>query len=78
MALGETLEIVLPATAAGLMIAAIHSPVGIEVLRRGIIFIDLAIAQEVELVVLVVGKQDVEVAVGVHVPPGRLADVAGG
>ena len=41
----EYLEILLPATAAGLMIALIHGPLGIEVLRRGIIFIDLAIAQ---------------------------------
>ncbi|MBI1364019.1 MAG: metal ABC transporter permease [Proteobacteria bacterium] len=41
----ETLEIVGPALAAGLMIALTHAPLGIEVLRRGIIFIDLAIAQ---------------------------------
>jgi zinc/manganese transport system permease protein len=41
----EYVEIVLPATAAGLMIALIHGPLGIDVLRRGIIFIDLAIAQ---------------------------------
>lgn len=38
-------EIVGPALAAGLMIALTHAPLGIEVLRRGIIFIDLAIAQ---------------------------------
>jgi len=30
---------------AALLIAAIHGPMGREVLRRGIIFIDLAIAQ---------------------------------
>ena len=41
----EVFEIVLPATVAGLMIALIHSVLGIEVPRRGIIFIDLAIAQ---------------------------------
>lgn len=41
----EAFEIVLPAAVAGLMIALIHSGLGIEVLRRGIIFIDLAIAQ---------------------------------
>jgi len=41
----STLEIVGPALAAGLMIALTHAPLGIEVLRRGIIFIDLAIAQ---------------------------------
>lgn len=42
---GEMMEIVGPALAAGLMIALTHAPLGIEVLRRGIIFIDLAIAQ---------------------------------
>jgi zinc/manganese transport system permease protein len=41
----ELLEIVGPAVAAGLMIALTHAPLGIEVLRRGIIFIDLAVAQ---------------------------------
>jgi len=41
----EIFEIVLPATIAGIAIALIHSVLGIEVLRRGIIFIDLAIAQ---------------------------------
>ncbi len=42
---GELLEIIGPAMAAGLMIALTHAPLGIEVLRRGIIFIDLAVAQ---------------------------------
>lgn len=37
--------IIAPAFAAGLLIALIHVPLGIEVLRRGIIFLDLAIAQ---------------------------------
>lgn len=41
----EMLEIVGPALIAGLMIALTHAPLGIEVLRRGIIFIDLSIAQ---------------------------------
>lgn len=41
----EILEIILPALAAGLMIAITHAPLGLEVLKRGIIFIDLAIAQ---------------------------------
>ncbi|PIR34230.1 MAG: hypothetical protein COV36_01200 [Alphaproteobacteria bacterium CG11_big_fil_rev_8_21_14_0_20_44_7] len=41
----EILEIILPALAAGLMIALTHAPLGLEVLKRGIIFIDLAIAQ---------------------------------
>ncbi len=45
MLIGELLEIIGPAVAAGLMIALTHAPLGIEVLRRGIIFIDLAVAQ---------------------------------
>ena len=50
----EMLEIVLPATVAGLMITLIHSSLGIEVLRRGIIFIDLAIAQIAGLCVVLI------------------------
>ncbi len=41
----EMISIVGPALAVGLMIALTHAPLGIEVLRRGIIFIDLAVAQ---------------------------------
>jgi zinc/manganese transport system permease protein len=37
--------ILLPAFAAGLLVLATHVPLGAEVLKRGIIFIDLAIAQ---------------------------------
>lgn len=39
------ISIVGPALVATLMIALTHAPLGIEVLRRGIIFIDLAVAQ---------------------------------
>ena len=41
----ETFEIIGPALVAGLMISLSHAPLGLEVLRRGIIFIDLAVAQ---------------------------------
>lgn len=41
----EMMAIIGPALAAGLIIAISHAPLGIEVLRRGIIFIDLAVAQ---------------------------------
>lgn len=51
---GDLLDIVAPALVAGLMIASIHGPLGSEVLRRGIIFIDLAIAQIAGLCVLLV------------------------
>jgi len=41
----ELIEIVAPALVVGLMIALTHAPLGLEVLKRGIIFIDLAVAQ---------------------------------
>jgi zinc/manganese transport system permease protein len=40
-----TLTIVLPALAAGALVVATHVPLGAQVLARGIVFIDLAIAQ---------------------------------
>ena len=40
-----SLSIVLPALAAGLLVAATHVPLGMQVLARGIVFIDIAIAQ---------------------------------
>jgi zinc/manganese transport system permease protein len=39
------LGIVWPALAAGLLVTATHAPLGMQVLRRGIVFIDLAVAQ---------------------------------
>ena len=39
------LTILLPAFAAGLLVTATHVPLGMQVLARGIVFIDLAIAQ---------------------------------
>jgi zinc/manganese transport system permease protein len=39
------LSIVLPALAAGVLVVATHVPLGTQVLARGIVFIDLAIAQ---------------------------------
>jgi zinc/manganese transport system permease protein len=41
----QDLAIFWPALAAGLLVAATHVPLGIRVLDRGIVFIDLAIAQ---------------------------------
>jgi len=43
--MADLLDIVTPALLVGLMVASVHTPLGIEVLKRGIIFIDLAIAQ---------------------------------
>ena len=45
MAEGLQADILLPAFVAGLLVLASHVPLGAEVLKRGIIFIDLAIAQ---------------------------------
>lgn len=45
-------QILLPALAAGLIVTATHVPLGIQVLNRGIVFIDLAIAQIAGLGVL--------------------------
>lgn len=39
------LSLLLPALIAGLLVTATHAPLGIQVLTRGIVFIDIAIAQ---------------------------------
>lgn len=39
------LSIVWPALIAGLLVTATHAPLGVQVLNRGIVFIDLAVAQ---------------------------------
>jgi zinc/manganese transport system permease protein len=39
------LSIIWPALLAGLLVTATHAPLGVQVLRRGIVFIDLAVAQ---------------------------------
>lgn len=47
------LSIVWPALAAGLLVTATHVPLGVQVLSRGIVFIDLAVAQIAGLGVIV-------------------------
>ena len=42
---GSTLGILWPALIAGLLVTATHVPLGMQVLARGIVFIDLAVAQ---------------------------------
>lgn len=44
--------LVIPALVAGVMIAATHAPLGLEVLKRGIVFMDLAVAQIAGLVMV--------------------------
>lgn len=52
------LSILGPAWVAGVLVLATHVPLGREVLRRGIIFIDLAIAQIAGLGVIAAGRFD--------------------
>jgi len=47
------LSIIWPALLAGLLVTATHAPLGIQVLKRGIVFIDLAVAQIAGLGVIV-------------------------
>lgn len=51
-----TLSILWPALAAGLLVTATHVPLGVQVLRRGIVFIDLAVAQIAGLGVIVADR----------------------
>lgn len=49
------ITLLLPAFIAGLLVMATHIPLGMQVLQRGIIFIDLAIAQIAGLGVIIAG-----------------------
>jgi zinc/manganese transport system permease protein len=51
----NTLDILLPAFIAGLLVLATHIPLGIKVLERGVIFADLAVAQIAGLGVIIAG-----------------------
>jgi zinc/manganese transport system permease protein len=65
------LMIVLPAFLAGLLVLATHIPLGAQVLKRGIVFIDLAIAQIAALGVVIAGSLGLE-------PHGWAVQVAAG
>lgn len=54
------LSIIAPAFAAGLLVLVTHVPLGMQVLKRGIVFIDLAIAQIAALGVIVAGFAGIE------------------
>ncbi len=54
------LSIIAPAFLAGLLVLATHVPLGAQVLKRGIVFIDLAIAQIAALGVIAAGLMDFE------------------
>ena len=62
-------SILLPALLAGLLVLATHVPLGIQVLSRGIVFIDLAIAQIATLGVIAADRMGFE-------PEGWVAQAA--
>ena len=70
-------SILLPAFAAGLIVTATHVPLGMQVLARGIVFIDLAIAQIAGCGVLVADRFGFE-AEGIAVQVSALAAALGG
>ena len=65
------LSIILPALLAGLIVLATHVPLGAQVLKRGIVFIDLAIAQIAALGVILAGMADLD-------PQGWMMQAAAG
>jgi zinc/manganese transport system permease protein len=65
------LLIIVPAFLAGILVLITHVPLGAQVLKRGIVFIDLAIAQIAALGVIVAGMADLE-------PQGWLVQAAAG
>jgi zinc/manganese transport system permease protein len=71
------ISILLPAFAAGLLVTATHVPLGMQVLARGIVFIDLAIAQIAGCGVLLADQLGFE-AQGIAVQIAALAAALGG
>src|ERR1019366_5578058 len=65
------LMIIVPALLAGMLVLITHVPLGAQVLKRGIVFIDLAIAQIAALGVIIAGLADLD-------PQGWLVQVAAG
>ena len=65
------LMILLPAFLAGILVLITHVPLGAQVLKRGIVFIDLAIAQIAALGVIVAGMLDLD-------PQGWMVQAAAG
>ena len=70
-------SILLPAFLAGLLVASTHVPLGMQVLARGIVFIDLAIAQIAGCGVLLADRMGFE-AEGIAVQVAALAAALGG
>jgi len=77
MGAGVDFSILLPALIAGLLVTATHVPLGTQVLARGIVFIDLAIAQIAGCGVLVADRIGFE-AQGIAVQIAALAAALAG
>ena len=72
----STLEILWPALVAGLLVTATHVPLGMQVLARGIVFIDLAVAQVAGLGVILadaLGREPAGLAVQIAALAAALA-----
>jgi zinc/manganese transport system permease protein len=65
------LSIIVPAFLAGVLVLMTHIPLGAQVLKRGIVFIDLAIAQIAALGVILAGSGDLD-------PHGWMVQLAAG
>lgn len=67
------LSIVAPAFLAGVLVLITHVPLGAQVLKRGIVFIDLAIAQIAALGVIIAGMADLDQSWLVQLAAGAAA-----
>jgi zinc/manganese transport system permease protein len=67
------LTIIAPAFLAGVLVLATHIPLGAQVLKRGIVFIDLAVAQIAALGVIVAGMAELNQAWVVQLAAGAAA-----
>ena len=67
------LTIVAPAFLAGILVLITHVPLGAQVLKRGIVFIDLAIAQIAALGVIIAGMADLDQGWMVQLAAGSAA-----
>jgi zinc/manganese transport system permease protein len=67
------LAIIAPAFLAGALVLATHVPLGAQVLKRGIVFIDLAIAQIAALGVIIAGMADLSQGWVVQLAAGAAA-----
>jgi zinc/manganese transport system permease protein len=67
------LSIIAPAFLAGVLVLITHVPLGAQVLKRGIVFIDLAIAQIAALGVIIAGMADLDQGWVVQLAAGAAA-----